>query len=152
VKGSRARRTVGQVFVVVVALVLIAGLAGGCAADEPSDDQAPGTGMGSGGPADGGGTSGTRPAGELPEGATHAIADVLDTPSDGAQVVLVGEIAQMVDAENFMLKDSTGEVYVDGDNDFGALAVGDAVSVTGTVKIEDSPTRVEIQATAVERR
>jgi uncharacterized protein YdeI (BOF family) len=144
----------GQICVLLVLLMLTAGLAGGCTAQESLDTEAPGTDTESGSPSDGGttGESATRPSGELPEGATHAIADVLDTPSDGLQVVLVGEIAEMLDAENFMLKDSTGEVYVDGDDDFGALAVGDLVSVTGTVKNEDSPARVEIQATALDHR
>lgn len=138
----------------LAAMTLLAGLAGGCAAKEPPSDQTPGTGTESESPPDSGttGDSATRPGGELPEGATHAIADVLDSPSDGVQVVLVGEIAEMVDAENFLLRDGTGEVYVDGDNDFGVLAAGTAVSVTGTVKVEDSPVRVEIEATAVDRR
>lgn len=152
-KVSRTRWPVRLLFTLMMALVLVAGLVGGCAADEPATNETPGTGTGSETPSDdGSGASGTRPAGELPEGATHTVADILDTPSDGVQVTVVGEIVQMIDAENFTLKDTTGEIYVDGDNDFGTLAAGDMVAVTGTVKAEDSPTNILIEATAVERR
>jgi len=76
---------------------------------------------------------------------------VLASPSEGAQVILGGTIAEMLSAEDFMLDDGTGRVFVDGDDDFGALQVGDRVLVTGTIDIEDSPQRVEIQATAIRR-
>jgi len=148
-----------SICVLLVALMLLAGLASGCAADEPSGNGTSGTDTGSETPSDSGTTgdstgdaAGTRPEGELPEGATHFVADVLDTPSNGLAVVLSGEVASMVDGENFMLADSTGEILIDGDNDFGTIAVGDLLLVTGTVKMEDSPSRVEIQATAIERR
>lgn len=141
------------VFLLLLAMALVAGLIGGCTAEEPAGSETPGTGTDAGTPPDTAAPdTGTRPAGELPEGATHAVADVLDTPSEGTQVVVFGEITEMRGAEDFMLKDDTGEIFVDGDNDFLPLAVGDTVLVTGLVKVEDSPARVEIDATAVERR
>lgn len=91
------------------------------------------------------------PVSALPEGVTSSIAAVLASPSEGAQVILGGTIAEMLSAEDFMLDDGTGRVFVDGDDDFGALRVGDRVLVTGTIDIEDSPQRVEIQATAIRR-
>lgn len=97
-------------------------------------------------------TSTAPPSADLPEGATHSIGAVVESPTEGQQVVLGGEITEMRGAEDFILSDGTGEIFVDGDNDFGALAVGDVLLVTGTVDIEDSPAGVEIQATAVARR
>jgi uncharacterized protein YdeI (BOF family) len=67
-------------------------------------------------------------------------------------VILSGTITQILGDFNFMLGDGTDEVFVDGDDDFGALAVGDAILVTGIVDVEDSPPRVEIEATAVVRK
>jgi len=96
-------------------------------------------------------TSAVPPISTLPAGATSSIAAVLASPVQGAQVTLGGTIAEMLSAEDFMLDDGTGRVFVDGDNDFGTLRVGDRVLVTGTVDIEDSPRRVEIQATAIRR-
>jgi uncharacterized protein YdeI (BOF family) len=87
----------------------------------------------------------------LPEGATHSIGEVLASPREGYPVILSGTITQILGDFNFMLGDGTDEVFVDGDDDFGALAVGDAVLVTGIVDVEDSPPRVEIEATAVVR-
>jgi len=148
--SHRSRATIVGIVLVVVCLTL--GLTG-CAADEPVDTTPPASDQ----PAttDDGGASatGTVPADTvLPEGATHSIGEVLDTPSQGQQVVLGGEIIAMITAEDFTLSDATGEVFVDGDNDFGALAVGDQLLVTGTVDVEDSPSRIEIQATAIERQ
>lgn len=97
-------------------------------------------------------TGAVPPSDQLPEGATLSVAEVISYPTQDQRVVLAGEITEMSGAEDFMLSDGTGEVFVDGDNDFGKLAVGDRLLVTGTVDIEDSPARVEIQATAVERR
>ncbi len=97
-------------------------------------------------------TSAPPPVSTLLEGATSSIAAVLAAPVEGAQVILGGTIAEMLSAEDFILDDGTGRVFVDGDDDFGTLRVGDRVLVTGTVDIEDSPQRVEIQATAILRR
>lgn len=94
----------------------------------------------------------TTPFVSLSGGATSSIGDVLSSPVEGAQVVLEGTITRMLSAEDFMLDDGTGIVYVDGDDDFGTLRVGDRVLVTGAVDIEDSPQRVEIQATSIRRR
>ena len=96
-------------------------------------------------------TSAPPPVSTRPEGTTSSIAALLASPVEGAQVILGGTIAEMLSAEDFMLDDGTGRVFVDGDDDFGPLRVGDRVLVTGTVDIEDSPRRVEIQATAIRR-
>jgi uncharacterized protein YdeI (BOF family) len=94
---------------------------------------------------------GASAGGGLPEGATHTIRDILSAPVEDERVVLVGKITRMRDSEDFVLGDGTGKILVDGDDDFGRLAVGDTVRVSGEVDVEDSPSRVEIEATSVER-
>jgi len=137
----------------LLATVLVVALLAGCTAEQPTDTgtETPPAATESAPPESEVATEPTSAPGALPEGAT-SIAAVLQSPNAGSEVVLAGEITQMQGAENFVLDDGTGQVFVDGDNDFGTLAVGDMLIVTGTVDVEDSPTRVEIQATAVERR
>jgi len=149
---SSTRSRVTVIGIMLLAVCLTVGLTG-CAADEPTTTTPPATDQPAT-PDDGGASAtGTVPADTpLAAGATHSIGEVLDTPSEGQQVVLGGEIIAMISAEDFTLSDETGEVFVDGDNDFGALAVGDQLLVTGTVDVEDSPARIEIQATAIEKR
>jgi len=133
----------------LVTICLAVALAAGCAADEPAETTPPVTTPGTVSEPEA--TAAPR-AGLLPKGATHSVAAVVGSPIEGQTVVLGGEITEMSGPEDFMLSDGTGEVFVDGDNDFLPLAVGDQLLVTGTVGIEDSPDRVEIQATAVKRR
>jgi len=132
----------------LVAACLAVTLAAGCTADEPAETTPPVANPDTVTEPEATATPG---AGLLPRGATHSVAAVVGSPIEGQQVVLGGEIIEMSGPEDFILSDGTGEVFVDGDNDFLPLAVGDQLLVTGTVSIEDSPDRVEIQATAVKR-
>lgn len=134
----------------LIAMAAVAGCTPGSAPDaNPSEPPAAEVPTTSG---DTPATGATPPADNLPEGATSTIADVLASPVEGAQVVLGGTITEMMTVQDFTLDDGSGKVFVDGDDDFGTLRVGDRVLVTGTVDIEDSPQRIEVQATAIERR
>lgn len=151
----RIGRTKGLIVLVVLTTFLLAGpVLVGCGADEPAAEPPAEEAVNDGAPDEGAATP-EEPAPSEPaqvEGASHTVKQVLDAPVQGERVVLGGEIAEMLTSQDFMLDDGTGEVFVDGDDDFGALAVGDIVLVTGEVDVEDSPARVEIQATAIERK
>jgi uncharacterized protein YdeI (BOF family) len=109
---------------------------------EPAEPADPGNGVVTPPPA----------GGALPPGATHTIGAILAAPGYGEPVVVAGEIVSVIAGDDFILSDGTGQIFGDGDSDFGPIAVGDRLLVTGTVYIEDAPSRVEIQVTGVQRR
>lgn len=141
---------------IAVALLAMAALSTGCSPDQPSEPESSPLTRDATEPAP---PDGVAPAEEptaspteRTDGVTHSVGEVLGSPRAGMRVVLGGTIIEQLTAEDFILDDGTGAVFVDGDDDFGRLDVGDQVIVTGTVDIEDSPNRVEIQAMDVRRR
>ena len=149
--SSRLRLTVR--LALVSGLVLVLAMSVGCGADDPALDEAtdpvtaepvaPDTEAPEEAPSAGS---------DVPEGATHTVESILAVPTEDERVVLSGEVTEVLGDDDFMFSDGTGEIYVDGDDDFGAMSVGDMLFVTGLVDVEDSPLRIEIDATGVQRR
>jgi len=148
----RPQRSTHRLFLVAVltaTLMLAVSLGVACGDEDPAVEATPGDGVASPAVTDTPTTTATPTP--TTQGATHTIGDILASPVEGQRVVLVGTIALMQGAEDFTLDDGTGQIYVDGDDDFLPLAGGDEVAVEGVVDVEDSPSRVEIDATAVTR-
>jgi len=148
---SRISGVTRTLLLAVLGLALLAGCA-----DDPgpslgfSDDSAagfagPGTRM-STTPAE------MTPQGAPQDGATTTVRRLFAVPVTGEQVVLRGQVVQVVARHTFVLDDGTGAITVEGDERCGPFDVGDEVVVTGRVDVSESPFNVKIEASKADAR